>query len=111
MNITNKEELLEYIEKNSSVKYLFFWGHQKSKEGISKSCFSQWYESSFSQDGVHYLTAEHFMMAEKARLFKDDEILLKIIAAKRPVEAKNLGRKIKGFNDEIWEINRFEIVK
>ena len=35
------------------------------------SYFSQWSPSSFVVDGVPYSRAEPFMMAEKARLFKD----------------------------------------
>lgn len=110
MTITNREALLTYIEKGNSVEYLFFWGHQKPKEGVSKSCFSQWFESYFSHDGIYYPTAEHFMMAEKARLFKDDKTLKKILAAKKPGEAKKLGREIKDFDDDLWQTNRFEIV-
>lgn len=33
---------------------------------------SQWYEDSFEVDGVTYLTAEMWMMIQKARLFGDE---------------------------------------
>ncbi len=94
------------------VKYLFFWGHQPSKNGdITKSCFSQWWESSFVIDAIEYKTAEHYMMAEKARLFNNPMILKKIIECKSPAAAKKLGIQVEGFNQEIWESKRFEIVK
>lgn len=93
------------------VKYLFFWGHQPSKSGeINKSCFSQWWESEFTVDGITYKTAEHFMMAEKARLFKNEDIRMKIIESKSPAAAKKLGRQVEGFDQKVWEANRFEIV-
>jgi len=67
----------ETFNKGKRLKYLFFWGHSPNKDGsIGKSCFSQWWSSNFIVDGITYKTAEHWMMAEKARLFKDAEYLL-----------------------------------
>lgn len=94
------------------VKYLFFWGHQPSKNGnITKSCFSQWWETPFYIEKIEYKSAEHYMMAEKAKLFDCEEIRQKIINCKSPAAAKKLGRKVKNFNQSIWEENRFKIVK
>jgi len=93
-------------------KFLLFWGHQPNKDGsISKTCFSQWWLSSFEVDKVIYKTAEHWMMAKKAELFKDDEVLKKILLAKSPAEAKKLGREVKNYNETLWLAARFEIVK
>jgi len=93
-------------------KFLFFWGHQPNKDGsISKTCFSQWWLSSFDVDGITYKTAEHWMMAKKALLFNDKEIFEKIIQTKSPAEAKKLGREVKNYVDTVWLANRFEIVK
>ena len=50
------------------------------------------------------------MMAEKARLFDDGNALDRILAAKNPAEAKKLGREIQGFESEIWETRKVEIV-
>lgn len=69
-SIGQKQDLIDYLNLGNKVKYLYFWGHQPSKNGlVGKSCFSQWYEASFKLDDIEYQTAEHFMMAEKARLF------------------------------------------
>jgi len=107
----SKLDLINYINQENQVEYLFFWGHQPNQDGsINKSCLSQWYEARFKLDGIHYQTAEHYMMAEKARLFNDEDILPQIIAAKNPGSAKKLGRKVKQFNQEKWIDNRFEIV-
>jgi len=110
MNIRTRSELIEYINHGNPVKYVFFWGHQKPKSGVSKTCFSQWYEASFKLEGIQYQTAEHYMMAEKARLFGDTETEQKIIAASNPGEAKKLGRQVKGFNKSTWEEKCFAIV-
>jgi ribA/ribD-fused uncharacterized protein len=50
------------------------------------------------------------MMAEKAQLFGDHLSWEKIIAAGHPGEAKKLGRGGQGFNNQIWEQHRFDIV-
>lgn len=50
-------------------------------------------------------------MAEKARLFGNQENLEKILKAISPEEVKSLGRKVKDFDEEIWEKNRDSIVK
>ncbi|WP_395077209.1 NADAR family protein [Flavobacterium sp.] len=97
---------------NPESKFLFFWGHQPSKDStITKTCCSQWWESSFVVDKIEYKSAEHWMMAKKAELFNDKEIFEKIVNAKTPAEAKKLGREVKNYNDIIWLENRFEIVK
>ncbi|KAF2331198.1 NADAR family protein [Flavobacterium ginsenosidimutans] len=93
-------------------KFLFFWGHQPDKSGkITKTCFSQWWLSSFKVDKVTYKTAEHWMMAKKAELFQDQEILEKILEADSPAEAKKLGREVRNYDDKVWLENRYEIVK
>lgn len=110
MQIRSKEQLIDYVNHGNRAKYVFFWGHQKPKSGISKTCFSQWYESSFDSDGVRYLTAEHYMMASKAKLFGDKHSEEKVIEATNPGEAKKIGRAVLGFNEEVWCERRFEIV-
>lgn len=93
-------------------EFLFFWGHQPSKDGkITKSCFSQWWISPFIVNDIKYLTAEHWMMAQKALLFNDSNIFDKIINTESPKDVKALGREIDNFNQETWEIKRYEIVK
>lgn len=107
-----KYSLDKLKKEDNPNKYLFFWGHQPSKDGlITKTCFSQWWLSSFTEEGIEYKTAEHWMMAKKAELFGDSEILDKIINAKSPAEAKKLGREVKNYNDNEWLKNRFQIVK
>ena len=110
IKVRTKKELVDFVNHGNKVKYVFFWGHQKPKSGISKSCFSQWFESSFDVEGNNYKTAEHYMMAEKARLFSDSEAEKRILESKNPGEAKKLGRNVIGFNEAEWIKRRFEIV-
>ena len=91
--------------------FVFFWGHSVPKDGsIGKTCFSQWYPASFEVDGVTYATAEHWMMAAKARLFNDSESLEHILVASTPAEAKALGRLVKNFDDVTWKANARRLV-
>ena len=92
------------------LEYLFFLGHHPMAHGINDACFSQWYEAPFVVDGQRYLTAEHYMMAEKAALFGDQEIRQQILDAPTPATTKSLGRKVRGFDEALWQQNRYAIV-
>lgn len=91
------------------LKYIFFWGHHQ-KDTITKTCFSQWYECRFTVDGTEYHTAEQYMMAQKAKLFGDKEVLQKIMQADNPGEYKKLGREIRHFDDNVWDKHKYDIV-
>lgn len=104
--------LIDRYNNEESIKYLFFWGHQPKKDGsIGESCFSQWWLSPFTIDGATYKTAEHWMMAEKARLFGDQKHAEKIIACTSPAEAKKIGRLVENFDGALWDANKYEMVK
>ncbi|AUG77137.1 hypothetical protein CFP65_2297 [Kitasatospora sp. MMS16-BH015] len=106
-----REELTALVAQGAQPKYLLFWGHQPRQDGrIGTGSLSQWWPSEFTVDGVGYATAEHWMMAGKARLFGDEEIVPRILAARTPAEAKKLGRLVRGFEDEVWAAARFELV-
>src|SRR4051794_7573156 len=97
------EEARACEERGDRLKYVFFWGHQAARSGqVDRSCLSQWWESPFTVDGVTYRTAEHWMMAGKARLFGDEETFSQIVAAPHPKAAKDLGRRIRGFDEDTW---------
>ena len=107
----NLNQLLAAIEAGTAPPLLCFYGHEVLPGGaVGPSCLSQWYPAAFTVDGVPYPTAEHWMMAGKARLFQDAEMLGKILAAPRPSQAKALGRKVRGFDTAAWEAARSGIV-
>jgi len=96
--------------EGDALAYLCFWGHRPPRTGVGASCFSQWYDAGFEHDGVRYATAEHYMMAGKARLFGDEEILAKVLACHTPDKVKALGRRIRGFDDARWARARYAVV-
>ena len=66
--------------------FVFFWGHVARAEKQMKACLSQWFPCSFLVDDIYYNCAEQFMMAEKARLFHDEDALQTIMQAYDPME-------------------------
>ena len=91
--------------------FLFFWGHRPQRDGSAgPGCLSQWWPAMFTVDGVTYPTAEHWMMAGKARLFGDDEALAAVLAAADPKAAKAAGRAVRGFDEQTWAAARFDLV-
>ncbi len=103
--------LKEQVESGLPIKFIFFWGHTNQfNEELGKFCFSQWFVAPFTADGIVYPTAEHWMMAQKALLFNDQEAYHKIIAAQKPGEAKDLGRTVRNFDETLWNAKRYEIV-
>jgi ribA/ribD-fused uncharacterized protein len=75
-----------------------------------KGIFSQWRKTPFVHNGTLYHTAEHWMMAGKARLFGDIKSADAILDDPSPKEAQAFGRKINGFDQKIWDAERFNIV-
>lgn len=102
--------LLAAIAGGWQPKYLLFWGHTPRTSGVGKHVLSQWWPASFVVDGNRYASAEHYMMAEKARLFGDETTRRAILAANNPGAAKALGRTVAGFEEARWEKARFDIV-
>ena len=90
--------------------FVFFWGHIARAEKQMKACLSQWFPCSFLVDDIYYNCAEQFMMAEKARLFHDEDALQKIMQAYDPMEQKKLGRRVQGYDDAMWKTCCFDAV-
>jgi len=84
----------------NTEKFTFFWNGP----------FSQWEPCEFEIDGITYNCAEQYMMAEKARLFGDEDTLSRIMEAEHPREQKKLGRLVKGFNSDRWNARAREVV-
>ncbi|MEM8918335.1 MAG: NADAR family protein [Pseudomonadota bacterium] len=81
-------------------RFTFFWSGP----------FSQWFHSPFTMGGQYYNTAEQYMMAEKAKLFDDHETREKILEAREPGEQKALGRRVVGFDQDLWDLSARDIV-
>lgn len=84
----------------SDDRYFFFYGGE----------LSQWFPCEFSVGEVEYNCAEQYMMAEKARLFGDENSLEEIMESSNPREQKSLGRLVSGFDPDTWNLKAKRIV-
>lgn len=80
--------------------YAFFWGQWPSN----------WEYSPFTLNGEKYTCVEQWMMAEKARIFNDNRARNLILKTPSPAEQKQLGRKVKNYDEEIWSSIRYNVV-
>ncbi|MGW3072471.1 NADAR family protein [Kitasatospora sp. NPDC001132] len=109
--VRSREELVALMADGVRPKWVMFWGHTERKGGGTRQeCLSQWWPGEFTVDGVGYASAEHWMMAGKARMFGDEEIAQRVLEARTPGEAKKLGRLVRDFDHETWTAGRFELV-
>lgn len=101
----------EMYSEGKELHYNMFWGHQPSADGrISKSCFSQWWMAEFWAEPDTYCCMEQYMMAQKAEVFGDKEVREKIMKCSNPKEIKALGRKVRNFDETIWNQVKYSIV-
>ena len=91
--------------------FCLFWGHRPSKDGvITQSCLSQWWMGEFRYVVQKYCCMEQFMMEKKAQLFGDETIRKQILEGQTPDQFKVLGRKVQGFDQELWDRAKHPIV-
>lgn len=90
---------------NTPTDFVLFW---KINQPYGE--FSNWYYSPFEINGVMYQTAEHYLMAEKARLMGDEETRQRILQTSSPERVKSLGREVTPFDENVWIDNRKRIM-
>lgn len=106
-----KQWLQQEVTEGRKQEFCLFWGHQPSKDGsITKSCLSQWWMEDFYTMVDSYLYMEQYMMAGKAQLFGDEERRKEILACSDPKQIKALGRKVRGFDQVVWDKFKYAIV-
>lgn len=83
-------------------KFYFFYKTRDS--------FSQWFPCSFEVENKYFNCAEQWMMYSKAILFEDNLIASQILETKEPRIQKELGRRVKNFDLDVWNKNAKTIV-
>jgi ribA/ribD-fused uncharacterized protein len=84
---------------------IYFW-----KPGQKYGVFSNWYLKDFELDGITFNCSEQAMMYLKAKLFNDEESCKEILKTKDPKKQKDLGRKVRGFQQDVWNKNKVRIM-
>lgn len=106
-----RARLEQEIAYGKQYDFCLFWGHRPSKDGsITQSCLSQWWMEQFWSVAHNYCCMEQFMMEQKAELFGDKEIRQQILESRLPDQIKSLGRKVRGFDQALWDQAKYPIV-
>ena len=63
---------------------------------------SNWYPSKFTVNDVDFSSMEQYMMYKKAVCFGDKDMANKILATDDVAYIKELGRKVSGFDNHVW---------
>ena len=96
---------MSYLKAEIEDNFTFFW----QKDTFS-GVFSQWFYAPFVIEGIQYETAEQYMMAKKALLFKDYENYILIMNEGDPQRCKALGKQVRNFDAATWDRYKEEIV-
>ena len=78
-------------------KYIFFW----------HGSFNNWHPAKIIYENIHFSNSEQMFMWFKAITFDDYDTAQKIIDTPDPKSVKALGRKVIGYNEFIWNENRY----
>jgi ribA/ribD-fused uncharacterized protein len=71
---------------------------------------NQWSKSPFHGEHIWYNCMEQYMMFAKASLFHDDDMCTKILQTYDPYKQRQLGRKVRNFNQSRWDSVKLYIV-
>jgi len=69
-----------------------------------------WTPTPFETEAGRFPSGEHHFMRAKALLFGDHAVAERILRARSPGQARELGRRVAGFQDELWESERARLM-
>lgn len=84
-------------------KFVFFWGY--------KDFMSNFYNKPFYYKGKMIACSEVGFMLEKAIQFNDEVIIKELATVTKAKIAKDLGGKVKNYDDAVWKAVRFDRMK
>lgn len=84
-------------ERNKGMIVITF--HNPDEEN---GYLSNWYLSDFTVGDLKYTSMEQYMMHQKSLLFHDESIAAQILATDDVADIKQLGRKVSGYIDNVW---------
>lgn len=63
---------------------------------------SNWYNSPFDLDGMHFSSVEQYIMYQKCITFGDTESAKAVMATDDPARHQTIGKAASGYNDKVW---------
>lgn len=86
-------------------KYVFFYGHEGgSADDPDKRCLSNFFYCPIVYMDTTFLSSEQLFMYIKAMSFGDEIAAGRIINYPSPSKCKSIGRKVKNFDADIWDM-------
>ena len=82
------------------MKYKFFWSGP----------YSNWYKVDIVIDNKTFTSSEQYYMYMKAFIFNDFDTAKLILATNNCKEQKKLGRNVKGFDQQRWDILKYDVM-
>ena len=92
-------------DNHAKSNILGFW-----RETDELGFCSNWYPSGFEYRGIRFLTAEHWMMWQKACAMRDWDKADEILDAPTPRRAKELGGEVGPYDNSLWRDVREQLV-
>ena len=89
-------------------KHVLFWGDWPSNWHPAELDVEMLIKGEKAK--LHFFNTEQYFMYVKAITFGDYETAEKILKTKDPKKAKELGREVKGYDDNIWSKIRYKIM-
>lgn len=92
------------------MNVIYFYGHSEREP---YNYMSNFYQSPFvDQHGNRYFCSEQYFMKKKQELFdpNNEELALSIMKSNNPDVVKSLGRKVKNFNEDLWNHHKYRIM-
>lgn len=85
-------------------KYVLFWKeHPMCNFTKCRIKFADPYYVPLENDPIEFTSSEQMFMWFKAIFFGDEEMAEKILQSQTPQEARDLGQKVRNYDDEKWD--------
>lgn len=97
-------------DTKESMSPLYFYGRTREQDPFKRHVFSNFEPCSFKEGDLQFVCSEQYMMYQKSCIFHDMEAAAAILKETVPAKIKELGRKVKNFDEKVWEEARFRIV-
>ena len=75
-----------------------------------KGILGNWARTPMKYNGYDFFSSEQLFMYLKAKLFLDEDSAEKILKCKTSKEAKDLGRGVKNFKSDTWDLWKYQIM-
>jgi ribA/ribD-fused uncharacterized protein len=103
----DREALAATVARGTQPTYVCFpdWGGAPPLGWLAP-----WTPTPFTTAAGHFGSGEHHFMHGKALLFGDQSIADRILRASSPGQARELGRRVSGFREDVWVAERARLM-